>query len=109
MTANLFTPPARLSGEIFETLAAGRGEWKLERIVSFGQASPEEFWYDQAHTEWVLLLQGSATLEFAEEPPVHLKPGDHLILPAHKRHRVSAVSEDAIWLALHTEVQALPV
>ena len=38
--------PAALDEELSETLLAGRGV-RLERIVSFGQASPDGFWYDQ--------------------------------------------------------------
>src|SRR5262249_41930037 len=47
-------PDAR-SAEIVETLLAAPGV-RIERIVSFGQASPDGFWYDQAEAEWVLLL-----------------------------------------------------
>jgi cupin 2 domain-containing protein len=38
----------------------------LERIVSFGQASPPGFWYDQPQVEWVLLLKGAALHRFAD-------------------------------------------
>ena len=31
---------------------------KIERIISQGQASPPEFWYDQAWNEWVIVLKG---------------------------------------------------
>jgi cupin 2 domain-containing protein len=30
-----------------------------------------------------------------------LKAGDHLRIPAHLRHRVASVSDDALWLAVH--------
>ena len=94
-------PPLDTSAEFFETIVQGNGLWRLERILSFGQASPEGFWYDQPEDEWVLLVGGSATLEIEGQAPVELISGDHLILPAGKRHRVMAVSEDAVWLALH--------
>jgi cupin 2 domain-containing protein len=94
-------PPLDTSAEFFETIVQGSGPWRLERILSFGQASPEGVWYDQAEDEWVLLVGGSATLEIEGQAPVELISGDHLILPAGKRHRVMAVSEGAVWLALH--------
>lgn len=40
---------------------------RIERIVSYGHASPPDFWYDQAEGEWVLLLAGAARLRFADE------------------------------------------
>lgn len=41
--------------ECFDTLLATPGV-RIERIVSNGQASPPEFWYDQEDVEWVALL-----------------------------------------------------
>jgi cupin 2 domain-containing protein len=73
---------------------------RLEQIVSRGQASPAGFWYDQPTPEWVALLAGSATLEFADGR-LPLAAGDALLIPAHCRHRVAECSQDAIWLALH--------
>ena len=37
---------------------------KIEKIVSNGQISPENFWYEQEKSEFVLLLEGFAILEF---------------------------------------------
>lgn len=78
---------------------------KIERIVSAGQASPEGFWYDQEQNEWVLLITGSVTLSVEEKSgieQVELNPGDHLLLPAHQRHRVesTAQTERTIWVAV---------
>ncbi len=103
--ANLFEPVPEHSGEEFtEILASGKGDLNIERIVSRGHQSPPEFWYDQETVEWVLLVKGSATLEFDEEKePVDLKPGDWIEIPAHQRHRVAktAPDEDTVWLAVH--------
>ena len=77
---------------------------RIERIVSTGQASPPGFWYDQAWSEWVLLVAGSAGLLFeGEAQPRVLRPGDHLLIPAHRRHRVSwtDVEHPTVWLAVH--------
>lgn len=88
-----------LSEEISQLLAAGN-EFKLERITSYGHPSPSGYWYDQEQDEWVALLQGKASLEF-ETGSITLTAGNHLLIPAHCKHRVARVSVDAIWLALH--------
>src|SRR5579863_7945869 len=102
------------SGNIFSNLGmASRDEhiqelWaagnvRIERIVSTGQASPLGFWYDQNWDEWVLLLGGSAVLQFENEPaPRQLKPGDFIHIAAHVRHRVSWTDPEqpTIWLAV---------
>jgi len=74
---------------------------RIEQIVSYGHPSPAGFWYDQLDPEWVLLVQGAATLSFEGEGDVSLTAGDYLLIPAHRRHRVDSVSADARWLAVH--------
>ena len=101
-TGNLFANiPDTSAGERFEDLVRFRRA-RIERIASGGHASPEGFWYDQAHDEWVALLCGSAILE-TEGPDgvTGLKAGDWLLIPAGVRHRVADVSADAVWLAVH--------
>lgn len=76
---------------------------RVERIVSQGHASPEGFWYDQDEDEWVVLLAGAAGLVFEDDDEeVVLRPGDHIRIPAHRRHRVSWTSpdEETVWLAV---------
>lgn len=78
--------------------------FRLERIVSTGQATPPGRWYDQATNEWVALLRGSAGLRFEDEAePRVLRPGDHVLIAAHRRHRVEWTdpAEVTVWLALH--------
>lgn len=94
-------PDARQT-EIFQTLLE-QGSLKIERIISRGQATPVDEWYDQDHDEWVLLMSGGAGLQLADEPePRLLNPGDWLHLPAHCRHRVSWTMPDqkTVWLAV---------
>jgi cupin 2 domain-containing protein len=89
--------------EQFSTLLEEAG-FVLERIVSTGQASPPGVWYDQDRAEWVVLLRGSAGLEFeGEAEPRALRPGDWVHIPAHARHRVAWTDPDqpTVWLALH--------
>ncbi len=102
--ANLFAGlPPEIPEEIFEVILATRN-LRLERIVSAGQATPPGEWYDQDNHEWVMLLSGGAGLRFEDEPePRVLRPGDYLLIPAHRRHRVEWTDPDrpTVWLALH--------
>ena len=95
--------PAELPKELFTVLTEGEGV-RIERIVSDGHASPEGFWYDQDQSEWVLLVSGSAVLA-VDDRTVELNPGDHLLIPAHQRHRIESTSETekTIWLAVFYE------
>ncbi|AUH51542.1 phosphoribosylaminoimidazole carboxylase [Chromobacterium sp. ATCC 53434] len=104
MPDNLFDGiPADLPQEWLQTLFSGDRGFRVERIVSRGHASPEGFWYQQDEEEWVLLLSGSAELEYQSPPRrVALKPGDAIAIPAGCRHRVSrtAPDQDSVWLAI---------
>jgi cupin 2 domain-containing protein len=95
--------PADLPEELFTTLLQTTG-LRIERIVSQGQASPPGFWYDQEEDEWVIVLEGSATVQFDGEPqPVELYRGSYLNIPAHVRHRVAWTDPNrkTVWLAVH--------
>ncbi len=95
--------PEPTTDEVLETLLAGRG-FKVERVVSTGQATPAGHWYDQAQDEWVLVLSGAARLRFeSEAEQIEMVPGDTLLIPAHCRHRVESTSpaEPTVWLAIH--------
>ncbi len=93
--------PLNLTKEIFETLIEDKNV-KIERIVSEGNSSPEDFWYDQEKNEWVIILKGEAVLLF-EDKEIHLKTGDYIEIPAHKKHKVkwTKQNEKTIWLAVH--------
>lgn len=99
---NLLLPPeGPLDEERFETLA-GRGDVRIERIVSLGHASPEGFNYDQEEYEWIMLLTGEARLSFEDGETIALRPGDSYEITAHRRHRVdwTKPGELTIWLAV---------
>ena len=74
---------------------------RIERIVSHAHLSPADSWYDQEEDEWVTVLRGAATLEFAGGERVELHAGDYLTIPRHVKHRVAQTSEETIWLAVH--------
>lgn len=92
-------PTGREGREVVSTIAEGRA-FRMEHIASHQAASPAGFWYDQDKPEWVALIRGNASLEF-EEGMRQLGAGDCLLIPARLRHRVSATSRDAVWIALH--------
>ena len=88
------------SGETLSTLLETESV-RVERIASNGCSSPENFWYDQEQNEWVLLLNGTARLEFEGGLVRKLSAGDHLLIERHVKHRVEEASPDALWLAVH--------
>jgi cupin 2 domain-containing protein len=100
---NLFDNlPSNISEELIEVLLQSK-HVRIERIVSSGQASPDDSWYDQSEAEWVVLLRGEGKLLFEDEDEaVHMRPGDHINIRAHRRHRVEWTSPDepTVWLAV---------
>ena len=101
---NIHEIPANgLPAELVEVLAEGP-RVRIERIVSDGHGSPEDFWYDQEQNEWVLLISGSAVLEFADRT-LEMKAGDYVLIPARQKHRVLSTSpvEKTVWLAVFYE------
>ncbi len=100
---NLFTNlPRALSGELVEVLVRSPAV-RVERIISTGHQTPEGSWYDQDEHEWVCVLQGEAELLFeGDAAPVRMKAGDHVLIPAHRKHRVHRTDETrtTVWLAV---------
>ncbi len=95
--------PTELPEELIEVLASSENV-RIERIVSHGHTSPEDFWYVQEQDEFVLLLKGKAELEFSDpDKMIMLEEGDSLIIPAHQRHRVSWTKQETgtIWLVVY--------
>lgn len=95
--------PIKQDAEIFEDII-NNSDFKLERIISTGQSTPEGEWYYQEKDEWIILLSGSACLTFEDDIiDYELKPGDYILIPARKRHRVKWTNpeEKTVWLALH--------
>ena len=97
---NLFADiPATIPEEIFQTLLTG-SNLRVERIVSLGHSSPDDFWYDQDLSKWVVLLKGAAKLRFENaDEPIEMLPGSFVNIPAHQRHRVEWTdpNEPTVW------------
>lgn len=101
--ANIFQlPPELPDEEVFEAIAL-RDRLLIERIISTGQTTAPGEWYDQDRDEWVILLQGEAQLAYEDGSTLDLRVGDHVLIPAHQKHRVTYTSSDppCIWLAVH--------
>lgn len=102
--ANIFKNiPDQLPEELIECIFK-RDNIRLERIISKGHMTPAGQWYDQEGDEWVILLQGQATVLYQKDnQSFDLVAGDYLLIPAHTRHRVewTAPELNTVWLAVH--------
>jgi cupin 2 domain-containing protein len=100
--ANLFDRILPSAAEESIEVLLAKPQLRIERIVSHGHSSPDDFWYDQDQNEWVLLVAGAARLEFENEL-VEMSPGSFLSIPAHRRHRVQWTdpNQPTVWLAIY--------
>ncbi len=103
-TGNLFQLPDPLPTVEVLTDLWSTPHLRLEQILSTGQTTPPGEWYDQSQDEWVVLLQGRATLTYDTGATVTMGPGDYRLIPAHVRHRVDFTTSapPCIWLAIHS-------
>ena len=94
--------PAAKRAEALTELAA-QGGARIERIVSRGQATPEDTPMVQDSDEWVVLLQGAAGVRVEDSDEVTLGPGDHLWIARGQKHWVTWTAKDrpSVWLAVH--------
>ena len=94
--------PAAKRAEAFTELLARPGI-RIERIVSRGQATPEDDPMVQDRDEWVLLLEGAARMRIEDSAEITLAPGDHLLIAAGQKHWVTSTAKDrpTVWLAIH--------
>jgi cupin 2 domain-containing protein len=95
--------PRHMPKEVVQTLIRA-ADVRIERIISHGHASPPDFWYDQPQSEWVIVLQGAARLQF-EDRVIDMKPGDFINIPAFVKHRVDWTTPDepTVWLGVRYE------
>ncbi len=101
--ANLLAKlPAAKRGEAFTELLKRPGV-RIERIVSRGQATPDDTPMVQDWDEWVMLLEGAAGIRIADSAVVELGPGDHLLIEKGRPHWVAWTAKDrpTVWLAVH--------
>ncbi len=93
--------PNSIPEELFEEIVSTKTV-RIERIISHGHSSPDVGWYDQVEHEWVMVLAGHGTIEFADGRVITLKQGDYLNIQAHEKHKVLSTSaeEATLWLAV---------
>lgn len=96
--------PAAKRAEAFTDLLSRPGV-RVERIVSRGQATPEDAPMVQDQDEWVVLLEGAAGLRIADSTEVMLGPGDHVWIARGQKHWVTWTAKDrpSVWLAIHLD------
>ena len=94
---NLYNFTVPKNGEDFTTLLKHKNI-KINRIVSSADVEPVE--YIQDEDEWVVVIEGEATLLLKNEEKV-LKKGDILFIPAKTPHKVLKTKDGTVWLAVH--------
>jgi len=94
---NIYDYRIPLCGETFTTLLEHKNI-KINRIVSSDDVA--ETVYLQEEDEWLILLEGKATLIFDNKEKV-LTKGDTLFIPSKTRHRVLSTENGTLWLTVH--------
>jgi cupin 2 domain-containing protein len=85
------------SGETFTTLLEHKNI-KINRIVSSDDLDAKV--YIQEEEEWLVVLEGQATLLLNDEKKTLLK-GDTLFIPAKTPHSILHTKSNTVWLAVH--------
>ena len=94
---NLYDFDTPKVGEDFTTLLEHKNI-KINRIVSSADVEPIE--YIQEEDEWVVLIEGEATLLIDNEEKI-LTMGETLFIPAKVPHTVLKTSAGTVWLTVH--------
>jgi len=85
------------SDEMFTTLLEHKNI-KINRIVS--SSDVEAMKYIQDEDEWLVLLEGEATL-LVDDEEKKLTKGEILFIPAKVPHIVIKTQEGTVWLTVH--------
>jgi cupin 2 domain-containing protein len=94
---NIFDYTTPKTGETFTTLLQHKNI-KINHIVSSSEVVPVE--YIQEEDEWLVLLEGEATLLINSEEKI-LTKGETLFIPAKVPHTVSKTTDGTVWLTVH--------
>lgn len=97
MSMNIFDYTTPRHGETFTTLLEHKNI-RINRIVS--SKDIEQVEYIQEEDEWVVVLEGKATLLLGSEEKTLCK-GNTLFIPAQTPHQVLKTQEGTLWLAVH--------
>ena len=91
------------NNEFFENLI-NNNSFRIERIVSSGQHTPEGIWLEEDTNEFVLLIEGASIIRFFEDnSTIALHSGDWFIIPKNTKHRVEHTERFTYWLTIHYE------
>ena len=85
------------SGEEFTTLLEHKNI-KINRIISSLDIEPIE--YIQEEDEWLVLLEGKATILIDNEEQTLIK-GETLFIPAKVPHKILKTNDGTVWLTVH--------
>jgi cupin 2 domain-containing protein len=85
------------NGETFTTLLEHKNI-KINRIISSDNV--EETEYIQEEDEWLVVLDGKATLLLKDEKKTLIK-GESLFIPSKTPHRVLSTQNGTVWLTVH--------
>jgi len=96
---NFFDYEIPAEGESFTALFQS-DRLTVSRIVSSDRLAPKR--YCQEVDEWVLLLEGEATLRI-DTTLKTLNKGEFLHIPAHTPHEVVSTQKGTLWLALYMQ------
>ena len=94
---NIYDYTLPKTGETFTTLLEHKNI-KINRITSSKTVEPIE--YIQEEDEWLVLLQGKATL-LMQGTEVVLTGGETLFIPGKTPHSVIQTDDNTLWLAVH--------
>lgn len=94
---NIYDYISPTSGETFTTLLEHKNI-KINRIVSSDTLAETE--YKQEEDEWLVLLEGGATLLINNEEKT-LQKGETLFIPAKTPHKVLKTQDGTVWLTVH--------
>lgn len=94
---NLYDTSTPQSGEALTTLLAHKNI-RINRIVSSEDVEAAE--YLQEEDEWLVLLEGKATLLLADQERT-LTKGETLFIPSMTPHRVLDTQRGTLWLTVH--------
>jgi cupin 2 domain-containing protein len=102
---NLFELPKTIGEKEYSEIIT-QGDAQIIRIISNGQTTPVDQWYDQETDEWVVLLEGEAHLLFEGQEVIAMHKGDYLLIKAHEKHRVvyTSTQPPCVWLAIHSNI-----
>lgn len=88
-------------GECVSELFSGKG-FRLERTVSKGHVTPKGQWCREPFDKWLAVIEGEGEIMYEDMSVDLLRRGDHVLIPADTRYRVTMTSHspECVWLSV---------